>query len=69
MSTVKKQVLGEVGHDIMNYQCQGLNYQLKLKSEADNIDARFDNSCHNVKTEFNYYFIIHLFSNNLQSVR
>lgn len=44
MSTVKKQLLGEVGHDIMNYQSQGLNYQLKLKSEADNIDTRFDNS-------------------------
>ena len=44
MSTVKKQVLGEVGHDIMNYQCQGLNYQLKLKSKTDNIDTRFDNS-------------------------
>ena len=36
-----KQLLDEVGHDIMNYQNRGLCYLPKPKAEADNTDTRF----------------------------
>ena len=36
-----KQLLNEVGHDIMNYQNRGLCYLPKPKAEADNTDTRF----------------------------
>ena len=36
-----KQLLDEVGHDIMNYQNRGLCYLPKPKAEADNTDKRF----------------------------
>ena len=36
-----KQLFDEVGHDIMNYQNQGLCYLPKPKAEADNTDTRF----------------------------
>ena len=36
-----KQLLGEVEHDIMNYQNRGLCYLPKPKAEADNTDTRF----------------------------
>ena len=35
-----KQLLDEVEHDIMNYQCHSLSYQLKPKAEADNTDSK-----------------------------
>ena len=40
-TTVIKQLLDEVEHDIMNYQNRGLYYLLKPKAEADNTDTRF----------------------------
>ena len=36
-----KQLLDEVGHDIMNYQNRGLCYLPKPKAEVDNTDTRF----------------------------
>ena len=47
--TVTKQLLYDVGHDIMNYQNRGLCYLPKPKAEADNTDM----------TELNNCFIIH----------
>ena len=38
---IKKQLLDEVEHDIMNYQNRGLCYLLKPKAEADNTDTSF----------------------------
>ena len=40
-STLIKQLLDEVEHDIMNYQNRGLCYLPKPKAEADNTDTRF----------------------------
>ena len=60
-----KQLLYEVEHDIMNYQCHGLSYQLNPKAKADNTDTRFDNLWHCVKTKFYHCLILH-FLNNLQ---
>ena len=39
--TNNKQLLHEVGHDIMNYQNRGLRNLPKPKAEADNTDTRF----------------------------
>ena len=36
-----KQLLGEVEHDIENYQNRGLCYLPKPKAEADNTETRF----------------------------
>ena len=36
-----KQLLDEVGHDIMNYQNRSLCYLPKPKAEEDNTDTRF----------------------------
>ena len=36
-----KQLLGEVEHDIMNYQNRGLCYLPKPKAETDITDTRF----------------------------
>ena len=38
------QLLDEVEHNIMNYQCRGLSYLPKPKAEIDNTITRFDNS-------------------------
>ena len=38
------QLLDEVEHNIMNYQCRGLIYLPKPKAEIDNTITRFDNS-------------------------
>ncbi|RMX47417.1 hypothetical protein pdam_00002213, partial [Pocillopora damicornis] len=37
-----KQLLAEVEHDIMKYQCQDLSYLPEEKAEVDNADVRFD---------------------------
>ena len=39
-----KELLDEVEHNIMNYQCRDLSYLPKLKAEADETDIRIDNS-------------------------
>ena len=67
-STLNKQLLDEVEHDIMNYQNRGLCYLPQSSASADNTDkARgFDNSSYHAKTEFNNCFIIH-FSYNSSS--
>lgn len=38
-----KELLDEVEHNIMNYQCRDLNYTPKPKAEEDNTDTRFVN--------------------------
>ena len=37
-----RQLLEEVVHNIMKYQCQGMSYLPKQKAEADNADMKFD---------------------------
>ena len=39
-----KELLNEVEHDIMNYQCGGLSCLPKSKVEVNNTDTKFDNS-------------------------
>lgn len=39
-----KNLLDEVEHNIVNYQCRDLSYLPKLKAEADETDIRIDNS-------------------------
>ena len=40
-STVSKQLLDEVEHDIINYRNRGLCYLPKPKASTDNTDTRF----------------------------
>lgn len=56
-----KQLLAEVEHDIMKYQCQDLSYLPKEKAEVDNADVRFDK---NLVTQI-FFSIVNLL-NNLQ---
>ena len=56
-----KQLLEEVVHNIMKYQCQGMSYLPKQKAEADNPDMKFDkNSVNQI-----FFSIVNLL-NNLQ---
>lgn len=56
-----KQLLEEVVHNIMKYQCQGMSYLPKQKAEADNADMKFDkNSVNQI-----FFSIVNLL-NNLQ---
>ena len=56
-----KQLLAEVEHDIMKYQCQDLSYLPKEKAEVDNADVRFDKNLVN-----QIFFSIVNLLNNLQ---
>ena len=56
-----KQLLEEVVHNIMKYQCQGMSYLPKQRAEADNADMKFDkNSVNQI-----FFSIVNLL-NNLQ---
>ena len=46
-----EQLFNEVEHNITNYQCRGLSYPAKLKAEADNTDARFNNLQYHAKNQ------------------
>ena len=39
-----KELLNEVEHNIMNYQCGGQSYLPKSKVDVNNTDTKFDNS-------------------------
>ena len=54
-----KQLLEEVGHNIMKYQCQGMSYLPKQKAEADNADMKFDKNLVNQIS----FFIVNLLNN------
>ena len=56
-----KQLLAEVEHDIMKYQCQDLSYLPKEKAEVDNADVRFNKNLVN-----QIFFSIVNLLNNLQ---
>ena len=54
-----KQLLEEVVHNIMKYQCQGMSYLPKQKAEADNADMKFDKNLVNQI----FFFIVNLLNN------
>ena len=51
-----KQLLDEVEHDIMNYQCHGWSYLPKPKAEADKTERRL--KIHNIMQKLNSKIVL-----------